>query len=84
MQDDQIRQEVVSAFNTVFEGRGKNPPRMVDSTVLDASLGLESLDFAQVVVILEDQLGIDPFADGVPPNLRTLGDLIELYCTKLA
>ena len=45
------------------------------------SLGLESLDFAEVVVRLEQVFGKDPFSEGTIPEVRTLHDLCTLYET---
>jgi acyl carrier protein len=53
----------------------------IDTAVtLDAELselGLESLDLAELSAILEDELGRDPYSEGVLP--RTVGDVIEWY-----
>ena len=43
------------------------------------SLGLESLDFAAVVVRLEEIFNFNPFADGVPASLRTVRGSLHLY-----
>jgi Phosphopantetheine attachment site len=47
-------------------------------TVLD-QLGLESLDFAQVVIRMEEITGKDPFATGTEYQIKTLSDLAVLY-----
>jgi acyl carrier protein len=75
----QIDRRIVAAFEQVFRNKGLKPPALSADTVLDGTLGLESMDFAEVVLRLEQAFGKDPFADGVPPNLRTLGDLAALY-----
>ena len=66
-------------FNLVFAGRRITPPPISAETVLDTSLGLESLDFAEIVLRLEEEFGFDPFANGIPPHVRTFGDLPPLY-----
>jgi hypothetical protein len=49
-------------------------------TVLDTSLGLESIDFAELAVRLETEFDKDPSAiDDVPP-IRTIADLAALCC----
>ena len=48
-------------------------------TVLDTSLGLESIDFAELVVRLENEFGTDPFASGEVPGIHTISDLAALY-----
>jgi acyl carrier protein len=70
---------VIAVFRLVFKNRGLEPPELGPATVLDSSLGLESLDFAEVVVRLEREFGTDPFADGVPPGTRTVADVARLY-----
>ncbi len=72
-------EKVIEEFSTVFKNKGLNPPPLSSETVLDNSLGLESLDFAEVVVRLEQVFGKDPFANGTIPELKTLGDLCALY-----
>ncbi|NIM01220.1 MAG: hypothetical protein GTN89_10380 [Acidobacteria bacterium] len=48
-------------------------------TAVDGSLGLDSLDWAAIVVELESELGVDPFVDGIERELKTIQDLIEVY-----
>lgn len=74
-----VEQRIRRVFNVVFAGRGITPPAITAVTVLDTSLGLESLDFAEVVLRLEEEFGFDPFANGIPPHVRTFGDLSPLY-----
>jgi acyl carrier protein len=61
--------------------RWKDLPAAVlaPGTVLDSQLGLESIDFAELVVRLEEATGKDPFADGTPPQIQTISDLAALY-----
>ncbi len=43
-------------------------------------IGLRSLNLAQIVVKLEMELGVDPFARLVPvTSVRTVGDLCDAY-----
>ena len=72
-------EKVVGEFETVFRNKGLNPPALGAETVLDGSLGLESLDFAELVVRLEEVFGQDPFARDPIPEVRTLADLCSLY-----
>jgi acyl carrier protein len=46
---------------------------------LDTSLGLESIDFAELAVRLESEFGKDPFSTGDIPPIRTIADLAALY-----
>jgi acyl carrier protein len=71
--------KVIVEFTTVFKNKGLDPPPLVLGTVLDGSLGLESLDFAELVVRLEQVFGKDPFSEEIIPEVRTLADLCVLY-----
>ena len=71
--------KVMGEFRTVFKNKGLDPPALSAETPLDGSLGLESLDFAEVVMRLEQVFGKDPFSNGTIPELSTLGDLCSLY-----
>ena len=53
--------------------------------LLAADLGLDSLDLAQTIVLLERSLGCDPFrsATSAGPTLRTVSDLITIYSQAL-
>ena len=66
---------VIGEFQTVFKNKGLDPPVLSKETVLDGSLGLESLDFAEVVMRLEQVFGKDPFGGDTIPEVSTLADL---------
>lgn len=68
----QIIGETLDAKDLSSQGLGLN------STV-DSSLGLDSLDWAAVVVRIELETGVDPFAEGTIGRLKTVSDLIDLY-----
>ena len=70
---------VIEMIRAVFANKGQEPPRLTPETVLDLSLGLESIDFAELVVRLEREFGTDPFAEGEVPSVRTIGDLARLF-----
>jgi acyl carrier protein len=74
-----VVEKVVEEFGVVFRNKGLAPPPMTEQTILDGSLGLESLDFAELVVRLEQVFGKDPFSGDTMPEVRTLGDLCALY-----
>ena len=70
---------VISALRQVFENKGVPPPLMGPHTLLDRSLGLDSLDYAEAVVRLDNDFGTDPFAAPEPPIVRTIADLANAY-----
>jgi acyl carrier protein len=72
------REAVVRAVQLVLSnsGRGGNP--LNDEDGLFDKIGLDSLDLAQVVVGLEQELKVDPFRKSGTP-IRTFGDLVRAY-----
>lgn len=49
-----------------------------DTTPLHAGgLGLDSLETAELSAVLEDELGKDPFSEGLLP--ATVGELLDFY-----
>jgi len=44
--------------------------------------GLDSLDLATLLIILEDKIGVDPFRQGFK-SFSTIGELVELYRSSL-
>ena len=70
---------VIGEFQAVFKNKGINPPALSAETILDGSLGLESLDFAEVVMRLEQVFGTDPFSGDTIPQVSTMADLCGLY-----
>lgn len=71
--------QVVACLAEVFANKGLSMPTVTVDTALDATLGLESLDYAELVVRLEDAFDLDPFDVASPPQVRKLGDLVALY-----
>ena len=70
---------VIDELQHVFDGKGLAAPELGPDTVLDSSLGLESMDFAELVVRLEGVFGKDPFGQAETPEIRTIADLARLY-----
>ena len=69
---------IADALLEVFNTKGMAARPLEPDTILD-ELGLESLDFAQVVIRMEELTGKDPFATGAEYQIRTLSDLAVLY-----
>jgi len=56
------------------------PVSIVESSELVAEIGLQSLDIAQLVAMLEVKLEKDPFANGATlESVTTAGQLSRLY-----
>ena len=69
---------VIAQIREVFANKGLTAPPLTPQTALDRSLGLESLDFAELAIRLEQVCGTDPFASSVPA-ISTVADLAALY-----
>jgi acyl carrier protein len=74
---------IVAAIRQVLHETGREPDGVESRMSLAGDLGLDSLDLAQTVVLLERSLGVDPFRLAPPPGgrgpVRSVGDLIDLY-----
>ena len=70
--------QVAEVLLEIFVTKNLPQPQFAADTVLD-QLGLESLDFAQAVIRLEELTGKDPFANAVDYQIKTLSDLAVLY-----
>ena len=91
VENDPITAAVVAAIRQVLHDTGREPAAVEPQMLLVADIGLDSLDLAQTVVLLERSLGVDPFrapAQGpnkgpnkgtVRPAIRTVADLVGNY-----
>ncbi len=57
--------------------RGAGPRELRRESKLAADLGMDSLELAELSAVLEDELGSDPFSEGMLPE--TVGELIAYY-----
>jgi len=73
-----VRRRIETVVNRVLTESGRPSRIFEDDDSLTQTIGLTSLDLAQVVVSLEQEFGVDPFRVSVP-RITTLGDLVALY-----
>ena len=82
-----VSDAIAAAIRTVLHDTGRDAKAVEPTMLLAADLGLDSLDLAQTIVLLERSLGIDPFrqapAAGGRPAIRTVADLITIYTSAL-
>ena len=57
--------------------------RNTDESLSLDSFGLDSLDWAAIVVMLEERTQVDPFQRGLRQELHTLGDLADVYVSEM-
>jgi acyl carrier protein len=79
---------VREAILAVYRDTGRSPLETPAASLLGSDLGLDSLDLAQIIVLLERSLGVDPFRDAratTPhPPIRTVAHLVTLYSDALS
>ena len=75
---------VASAIESVLRDTGRHTKPVEPAMLLAVDLGLDSLDLAQTIVLLERSLGIDPFRSAsTSRTVRTVSDLVTIYETAL-
>lgn len=82
-ESDPILAAIVAAIREVLRDTGREPVAVEPQMLLAGDLGLDSLDLAQTIVLLERSLGVDPFrapaAVSARPSVRTVADLSGIY-----
>lgn len=78
-----VDQLVRDTISDLLEEQGLDNPGVEDDAKLVDTLGLKSMDIAQVVLVLEDELDADPFQEIPITSVRTVGDLINAYQVAL-
>ncbi|MFM7138191.1 MAG: acyl carrier protein, partial [Planctomycetota bacterium] len=71
---------VADAVHSVLRDTGREAKPIEPAMLLAADLGLDSLDLAQTIVLLERSLGVDPFRSAATSRtVRTVSDLVSIY-----
>jgi acyl carrier protein len=68
---------VMGALRSVLRRRKGAGAELTVDADLYGDLGLDSLDVAEFSAELEDELGHDPYSEGIVP--RTAGEVIKFY-----
>ncbi len=71
------RATILGTIRSLLERRGDSGTQILPDSSLAADLGLESLELAELSAALEDELGRDPFSEGILPT--TVAQLLEFY-----
>lgn len=82
---DSVPAAIAAAIRTVLHDTGRDAKSIEPEMLLASDLGLDSLDLAQTIVLLERSLGVDPFrsGSGTRPAIRTVADLVAIYTEAL-
>ena len=78
-----VEETVNNTIAAVMAARDLDPGGIEPPARLSETLGLRSLDLAQIVLTLEDDLNIDPFQKIPITSIRTVGDLTDAYLVSL-
>lgn len=73
-----IEEQISATINQVLTQSGRPSRTFAADETLLGDIGLDSLDLAEVVVTLEQKLGVDPFRQGAA-GVRTFGDFVQSY-----
>lgn len=68
---------IADAVRTLLARRGTAELPVTAESKLTADLGMDSLELAELSAILEDELGHDPYSEGLVPE--TFGELVAYY-----
>ncbi|MEI6505268.1 MAG: acyl carrier protein [Planctomycetota bacterium] len=81
-----VSDAVIGAISAVLRDTGRDTKSLEPAMLLAADIGLDSLDLAQTIVLLERSLGVDPFRTPSTsrPSVRTVSDLISIYTQALS
>jgi acyl carrier protein len=80
---DRVEEMVKTTIAAVMTARDLDPGAIDLAAKLSETLGLRSMDLAQIVLTLEDDLDTDPFQHIPITSIRTVGDLTQAYLVTL-
>lgn len=79
MNEQQVLEQISQIIQRILSDKGLDAaPISADTTLLDGTVGIDSLDLAVLVRELEEVVGRDPFQDGFI-EFQTAGELAKLY-----
>jgi acyl carrier protein len=68
---------IIETIRTLLARRGGGDVEITSESRMTADLELDSLELAELSATLEDELGRDPYSEGIVPN--TVAELIAFY-----
>jgi acyl carrier protein len=77
--DTAVRAETIirETIQKLLDQRGAGGLEIQPASKLTADLGLDSLELAELSAVLEDEIGYDPFSEGIVPE--TVSELVSYY-----
>jgi acyl carrier protein len=71
------QKSVVTAIRSLLKRRKEDAAEVSLDADLYDDLRLDSLEVAELSAVLEDDLGRDPYSEGLVP--RTVGEVVDFY-----
>ncbi|WP_444998575.1 acyl carrier protein [Aliikangiella sp. IMCC44359] len=80
-----VKEKINLVLKSIQERNNYSAKELNPELEVVADLGFVSLDVAELVAVLEMEIGVDPFSSGVSiMNVRTVGDLYRVYEEQLS
>jgi acyl carrier protein len=76
-QAPEAERTIVSAIEELLARRGVTGVAITHASTLSEELGMDSLELSELSAALEDDLGSDPYTEGLIPE--TVGELVSFY-----
>jgi acyl carrier protein len=75
-----VKETIYGALKSIQEENMYKSLALENGTKIVNDLGFTSLDVAQLIAMLEIELGVDPFAQGMSiMDVRSIGELQDAY-----
>jgi acyl carrier protein len=80
---EELTRTIIEVIQETLSLKSIPPIALSGDSAIGESLGLESLDWAAIVAVLEEKTQVDPFQHGLTVELRTVADLVGLYAAEI-
>ncbi len=70
-------QRVMATVRNFLKVQKKDDDVSLDTSLFADGIGLDSLQTAELSVVLEDELGRDPFSEGA--DVQSVADIVSFY-----
>lgn len=80
---EELTKTIIEVIQETLTLKGAPTITLTLDSNIDHALGLDSLDWAAVVSLLEERTQVDPFQRGLRQDLHTLSHLVDLYLSEM-
>jgi acyl carrier protein len=75
------RDEIAATVHTLVGRIKRDREFTLDTPLYGEGLDMDSLEAAELSALLEDELGTDPYTEGIIPY--TVGEIVDFYAERL-